>query len=280
MLVSHLAAIWLDFENKHVYLGNMSLVSIRRMLKEAPRRLAELLAIPISELEVSADVSTIGNRADLVISHGKQRFFVECRASGQMAAVALAALFLGGIGLLLSHKRARIRNVLGFRALLLVSLAVIVAPSKTLAQNSTLWKGTTTGGDGVTWSMSTNWKNSQLPNDTTSPNFNLAGGGVLNNDISGLTLGVVSPLTTSWAIFFGSSAGSYTLNGNSINIGSSASIASIWNNSLNAQTVNLDLNIVGAISLQADSFNGTLTLGGVVSGSSAGFKDAGAKTLF
>ena len=61
------------------------------MMKEAPRRLAELLAIPISDLEVETDVSTTGGRVDLVIAHGKQRFFVECKTSGQMAAVTVAA---------------------------------------------------------------------------------------------------------------------------------------------------------------------------------------------
>jgi hypothetical protein len=69
----------------------MGRASIQQMLKETPRRLAELLAIPVSELEAREDVANSEGGADLVISHGKQRFAVECRASGQMASVILAA---------------------------------------------------------------------------------------------------------------------------------------------------------------------------------------------
>lgn len=69
----------------------MSRESIQQMLKDTPRRLAELLAIPVSELEAKEDVANSEGGTDLVISHGKQRFAVECRASGQMASVILAA---------------------------------------------------------------------------------------------------------------------------------------------------------------------------------------------
>ena len=50
-----------------------------------------LLVDPVSELEAREDVAISEGGADLVISHGKQRFAVECRASGQMASVILAA---------------------------------------------------------------------------------------------------------------------------------------------------------------------------------------------
>jgi len=69
----------------------MSQASIQQMLKEAPRRLAKLLAIPVSELEVRGDVSASEGGPDLIILRGKQIFAVECKASGQMASVTLAA---------------------------------------------------------------------------------------------------------------------------------------------------------------------------------------------
>lgn len=66
----------------------------QRMLREIPRRLAWLLGVPPGKVSVKIEpAATRGTheRADLLVSAGGFKFAVEWKASGQAAAVAMAA---------------------------------------------------------------------------------------------------------------------------------------------------------------------------------------------
>ncbi len=66
----------------------------QRLEEEVPKRLGELLGVPQSRVEVQRQPTTAGEkpeRADLLIAVGDLNFVVECKASGQAAAVAMAA---------------------------------------------------------------------------------------------------------------------------------------------------------------------------------------------
>jgi DNA-binding MarR family transcriptional regulator len=69
----------------------MDSVSHETLLKEAPRRLAELLAIPTDGLKVDHEVNVQNGHVDLTIRSGNQVFVVECKSTGQAASVAMAA---------------------------------------------------------------------------------------------------------------------------------------------------------------------------------------------
>ena len=64
-----------------------------RMVEDISRRLAELLALPMSRVKVKLEPFVPGdenNRADLLVSAGSFHFAVEWKASGQASAVAMA----------------------------------------------------------------------------------------------------------------------------------------------------------------------------------------------
>jgi len=68
------------------YLDNMSRELNSRTVEDISRRLAELLALPVSRLKVKLEPSVPGdenNRADLLVSAGNFHFAVEWKASGQ-----------------------------------------------------------------------------------------------------------------------------------------------------------------------------------------------------
>ena len=65
----------------------------QRMVEDISRRLAELLAVPMSRVRVKLEPFVPGdenNRADLLVSAGSFNFAVEWKASGQASAVAMA----------------------------------------------------------------------------------------------------------------------------------------------------------------------------------------------
>lgn len=65
----------------------------QRMVEDISRRLAELLAVPMSRVRVKLEPFVPGdenNRADLLVSAGNFNFAVEWKASGQASAVAMA----------------------------------------------------------------------------------------------------------------------------------------------------------------------------------------------
>ena len=69
----------------------MSVLLHQHLLKQSPQRLAELLAIPESELKVEFERGIGSRHADAVISWGKTIMAIECKASGQADWVAMAA---------------------------------------------------------------------------------------------------------------------------------------------------------------------------------------------
>jgi len=65
----------------------------QRMVEDISRRLAELVAVPMSRVRVKLEPFVPGdenNRADLLVSAGSFNFAVEWKASGQASAVAMA----------------------------------------------------------------------------------------------------------------------------------------------------------------------------------------------
>ncbi|MCL4180873.1 MAG: MarR family transcriptional regulator [Verrucomicrobia bacterium] len=62
----------------------------QQMAREVPKRLAELLAVPPGRVRVERPAADARERPDMVVSAGGRTFFVECKASGQAAAVAAA----------------------------------------------------------------------------------------------------------------------------------------------------------------------------------------------
>jgi Transcriptional regulator, AbiEi antitoxin, Type IV TA system len=83
----------LDRAVKLWYLDNMSQELSQRLVKEVPKRLAELLAMPQSRVKVQRQpVARRGKAAevDLLVSAGDFNFVVECKATGQAASVAMA----------------------------------------------------------------------------------------------------------------------------------------------------------------------------------------------
>lgn len=63
----------------------------QQMAREVPQRLAELVAIPWSRVRVEPSPAAPGAGPDIVVSAGGKVFLIECKASGQAAAVAAAA---------------------------------------------------------------------------------------------------------------------------------------------------------------------------------------------
>jgi hypothetical protein len=63
----------------------------QQMAREVPKRLAELLAVPPGRVRVEHEPAAGRGRPDIVVSAGGRVFFVECKSSGQAAAVATAA---------------------------------------------------------------------------------------------------------------------------------------------------------------------------------------------
>ena len=72
---------------KFWYLDNMSRALHQRLEAEVPKRLAELLAVPMSRVKVQRQPDGV----DLVVAVGDFNFVVECKAKGEAAAVAMAA---------------------------------------------------------------------------------------------------------------------------------------------------------------------------------------------
>ncbi len=72
-------------------LSKVNIALHQRSLNEIPRQLAELLAIPETELKVERGRATSAGKADMVISSGDKIMIVQCKASGQADSVAMAA---------------------------------------------------------------------------------------------------------------------------------------------------------------------------------------------
>jgi hypothetical protein len=75
------------------YSDNMGRELNQRMVEEISRRLAELLAVPLSRVRTKREPFVPGdenNRADLLVAAGSFHFAVEWKASGQASAVAMA----------------------------------------------------------------------------------------------------------------------------------------------------------------------------------------------
>jgi len=76
---------------KSSILSKVNIALHQRSLNDIPRRLAELLAIPETELKVERRRATPSGQADMVISWGDKIMIIECKASGQADSVAMAA---------------------------------------------------------------------------------------------------------------------------------------------------------------------------------------------
>ena len=72
-------------------LRNVNTALQQRSLNEIPPQLAELLAIPETELKVERERATGSGQPDMVIAWGDKVMVIECKASGQADAVAMAA---------------------------------------------------------------------------------------------------------------------------------------------------------------------------------------------
>lgn len=69
-----------------MYLNNMNRVLHQRLEAEVPKRLAELLAVPMSRVKVQRQPDGV----DLLVVVGDFNFVVECKAKGEAASVAMA----------------------------------------------------------------------------------------------------------------------------------------------------------------------------------------------
>ena len=79
---------------KSIYLDNMNRAVHQQLEEEVPKRLAELLAVPPSQVKVQRQPGAGRARpggVDLVVSAGDFNFVVECKAKGEAAAVTMAA---------------------------------------------------------------------------------------------------------------------------------------------------------------------------------------------
>ena len=71
----------------------------QQLEQEVPRRLAELLAVPLSRVRVERQPAAGRGKpgaADLLVSVGNLVFVVECKTSSQAASVAMAARSVKG----------------------------------------------------------------------------------------------------------------------------------------------------------------------------------------
>ncbi len=84
----------LDRAVKVWYLGNMNRALEQQMALEVPKRLADLLGVPVDRVRVDREPATAGARPDIVASAGGRIFHIECKAGGQAAAVAAAVRHL------------------------------------------------------------------------------------------------------------------------------------------------------------------------------------------
>ncbi len=78
-----------------IKLGNFNNMNVdlhQRSLNEIPRRLAELLAIPETELKVKRERATGSGRPDIVVFWGDKVMVIECKASAQADSVSMAAM--------------------------------------------------------------------------------------------------------------------------------------------------------------------------------------------
>jgi predicted RecB family endonuclease len=71
--------------------GNMNFGLHQRSVNEIPRRLAELLAIPETELTVDRKRAAGSGQPDMIVSWGDKVIVIECKASGQADSVSMAA---------------------------------------------------------------------------------------------------------------------------------------------------------------------------------------------
>lgn len=66
----------------------------QRLEEEVPKRLAELLAVPLNRIKVQRQPAAGRGKpegADLLVAAGNFNFVVDCKTTGQAAAVAMAA---------------------------------------------------------------------------------------------------------------------------------------------------------------------------------------------
>ncbi|MFM7291338.1 MAG: PEP-CTERM sorting domain-containing protein [Planctomycetia bacterium] len=107
---------------------------------------------------------------------------------------------------------------------------------------------------GSTWNTGTNWQNLAVPVSSTTNSLLFNGAGSTTNNNIGGTF-------TQGSIDFGASAGSYTLTGNGVRLGS------ITNGSTATQTFSLGINQTGAGTYSANT--GKIVIGGALTGTSA-----------
>ena len=85
---------WLDHWIKLWYLNNVNRALSQRLEEEVPKRLAELLAVPLSRIKVQRQPAAGRGKpvqTDLLVAVGEFNFIVEWKTTGQAAAVAIAA---------------------------------------------------------------------------------------------------------------------------------------------------------------------------------------------
>ncbi len=146
----------------------------------------------------------------------------------------------------------------------ILALAVVLLGTLPASAQKT-WDGGGKGKNGDDWSKggkSGNWSDAAAPSGTDALVFGGTQKLINTNDISGLTPN---------SITFDSSAGNFTLNGNSITLN-----GSVTNSSSTTQTINLPMTLSGTRTFDTES--GNIIVSGVMSGS-GGLTKAGSETL-
>jgi fibronectin-binding autotransporter adhesin len=129
------------------------------------------------------------------------------------------------------------------------------------------WDG---GGSDASWSTGVNWDNDAVPVFPKALTFVGPGGLTNTNDLSGVTAS---------SITFDSAAGAFVIGGNAITLGGNINFNADPASPI-TQTINVDMDLGGANRIVATQPNGNITLGGVISGNNALFKNnSGTLTL-
>ena len=138
------------------------------------------------------------------------------------------------------------------------SIALLSIAAKSQAA-VVVWNGA--NGPSVNWSDAANWVAGVAPVTGDAPTFDGTVGLANTNDFAGDT--------TFLGLTFNAGAGAFTLSGNRIN-----STGGLVNNSLNTQTVNLDVIFVSTHTLNSIT-GGTMIINGIISGAGGATKTGG-----
>jgi len=131
----------------------------------------------------------------------------------------------------------------------MVSALLFFIPS---AEASNIWDG---GGGDNNWNTAANWDTDAVPIFPQALTFNGTTRLTSNNDLSGLTVN---------GFTFGTTAGSFTITGNAITLGGNITFAANPGSAV-TETINLDMALSANRTVTTQS-NGTIVLGGVISG--------------